>query len=161
MNSGKHKPSFFDNRIARVLTVGFCTALFYGSWAAYSNWDYGPAIACKAAVVQGIAFGIAATCSASLMEFLFSMSKNLIIRYLAASLGAGLIMLTVFIIIHLVNGTPNIFLTILPPTLIATPYYAMYPLELTRREALNNPENVITNSEFLNNILSKLLKKQS
>jgi hypothetical protein len=159
MNNDKHKPSFFDNKYARILTVGLCSAIFYGSWAAYSNWDYGLAISGKAAVVQGIAFGIAATCSASLMEFLFRMSNNLIIRYLASSLGAGLIMLTIFIIIHLINDTPNIFLTILPPTIIATPYYALYPLELARRELLNNPENVTINSKLLNNILSKFLNK--
>lgn len=159
MNDEKRKPSFFDHQYARVLFVGIFTAVFYGSWAAYSNWDYGLAVSGKAAIVQGIAFGIAATCSATLMEMLFGVSRNLIIRYLSASLGAGLIMLTIFIIIHRVNGTPNILMTILPPTIIATPYYALYPMELTRRESINHPENIVTHSAFVNQIVSKFLKK--
>jgi len=159
MNSEKTKSSFFDNRYARIITVALATALFYGSWAAYSNWEHGLATALKAGMTQALFFGIAASCSSSLMEFLFTLSNNIVIQYFLSSMGSGMLMLMVAITVHTINGTPNIMQTILPPTLIATPYYMTYPLELARREMKNNPDGVIIKPEFLNRIFNKLSKR--
>jgi hypothetical protein len=161
MNQPIRKRSFFDNRIARVLTVGSLTFLTYASWAAYSNWDHGIWIAGRAAAVQGITFGVSATCSASLMELLFKVSRKFVIRYLASSLGSGVIVFFGFLTLHLLNGTPHILMTMLPPIVLATPYYALYPLELTRRELRNDPAGIAIDPVWLRSIVLRLTRVRS
>ena len=134
MDSKIKQQSILDNKIARVVIVGIITAVFYGTWAFYSNYEFGRTMAIRSAIVQAFSYGIAVCCSASLMEFLFSIGKQVIIKFLLASAGAGGLMLAIFVGIHFVNGTPNMVKTLMLPTLIATPYYILYPLGLTRRE---------------------------
>lgn len=155
------KPSFFDKRGARVLTVGLSAAIFYSAWAVYSNWDFGFYIASKAAAVQGATYSLSVLCSASLMETLFKVSSNFVVRFLTSSLGSGTIIFFGFLTFHIINGTPNIFMTMLPPIVIAIPYYILYPLELARREMVNNPENMTIKSKVLKTMMMKLAKSKN
>ncbi len=88
--------------------------LFYGGWAIWANSDHGMAIALRAGAIQGTMSFIVTLSGTTLMKALFIGHAALWVRFLRASIGALVLIYSLIISVHLLNGTPNILLTLAP-----------------------------------------------
>lgn len=88
--------------------------LFYGSWAIWANSDHGANIALRAGAIQGSMSFIVTLSGTTLMKLLFVGHAALWLRFLRASVGALVLIYALIVGIHLLNGTPNILLTLAP-----------------------------------------------
>ncbi len=120
-------------RFFKVVLFGLITGAIYGPIAAYANWEHGIWVATKVGLFQALLCFISTTYSTSLMLTFFDRPKNLIHKFLLASFGTGLINLTALVVLHIISNTPNLAATILPPIILAGPYYIIFPLILTLR----------------------------
>ncbi len=88
--------------------------LFYGSWAIWANSDHGITVALRAGAIQGTLSFIVTLSGTTLMKRLFRGHAAVWFRFARASIGALLLIYGVIISSHLLNGTPNILLTLAP-----------------------------------------------
>lgn len=109
--------------------------LLYGGWAVAANWTHGLEAVARAGAVQA-AYSIATTAvMSSLMEALFvrlPSGKARIWQTAAITSGLGAIAL---VSLHLLAGTPELLLTVLPSLFVGTLFAALYCLNLGRIEA--------------------------
>jgi hypothetical protein len=117
----------------RIVLLGIITAVIYGPIVAYINWDHGVTVAIKAGLYQGLICFSSAIYSTSMMLLLFQKGKTALTKFLLSFGITSSINLSILISIHLFNGTPNLFWTIIPSILLAAPYYIGFPLTLTYR----------------------------
>ncbi|MBT8139986.1 MAG: hypothetical protein KJP25_09450 [Gammaproteobacteria bacterium] len=129
----------------RGLKQGFivlAAALGYGGWAVYSNMPgqlgpTGPAemmaemshVAWRAGFIQGGYAGLLTLINLAILERLFGHLR----RRCTALQAAGLTLLvstvaqySIIIPVHLLNGTPNILITLLPGFVISTLFSSAY-----------------------------------
>lgn len=88
--------------------------LFYGAWAIWANSDHGLPIALRAGAIQGSMSFVVTLSGTTLMKRLFLGQAALWLRFIRASVGALLLIYSVIIGTHLLNGTPQILLTLAP-----------------------------------------------
>ena len=124
--------------IKRSLIV-IAAVLGYGGWAVYSNRLGQPAdmamVAWRAGCIQGGYAGVLTLINISMLEALF---KRLLKRLPVTSAALITLLLAtatqyaVIIPVHLINGTPNILLTLLPGLVIGTLFCCFYLWGLRR-----------------------------
>ena len=119
-------------RLAKII---FAAIAFvgYGGWALYSNIMDGSEasmiIAWRAACIQGVYSAIVTLVNMLMLEFSFS-------RYffehpptLARAYSVATVLLlqySMIVPVHILNGTPNIFITLLPGMIIGTAFSYAY-----------------------------------
>lgn len=104
----------------------------YGGWAVFANADHGAAVSIRAGLVQG-------TYSLVLTFLMTLVTESLHAKLGGTALGnvavVGIVCMILFVTpfgIHMLNGTPEILMTILPGFLIGCVYTAVYVVGLHR-----------------------------
>ncbi len=112
-------------------TIGF---LAYGGWAAYANSAHGSWIALRSGLAQGSMSFIVTLSSVMLMRAIFRIEGPVWLRASAAALGSLLVIYSFIVGVHLVIGTPEILLTMLPGIPITVGFCAVFSIGLARLE---------------------------
>ncbi len=120
-----------QNPVLRV-TISAIAAFFgFGIWAYLANYNEGHYIAMRAAWVQGSLSFVFTLVGSAIMEFMVRLSEDNLKRFLMAVITNMLVVYGFVIGGHLINGTPNLFLTILPGLIITSIYCLSYSWFLT------------------------------
>lgn len=130
--------------LSRSILFAAIAASFYGIVAYFANNTHGHATAMTAAFTQAAASGLVTFLSVGLMESLFNIPNKAVSKYLLSSAGSGLIILGIFVLFHLVTGTPNLIKTLLPIIVLGTPYISLYPLTLLKKDKKKKFNNSLT-----------------
>lgn len=118
-----------------ITKIIFSTAAFlgYGSWAVYSNIMDGSEssmlIAWRAGCIQGVYSALITLVNMLMLEFSYSRfyaEHPPKIGRVYAVITVLMFQYSVIIPVHLINGTPNIFLTLLPGIIIGTAFSYAY-----------------------------------
>ena len=124
--------SSFENSLVRLLVPPFIGLLFYGAWAFWVNYDYGQALALKAAVTQGSYSFVITLVLALIVEWLFlGLKKWPFHLFFIGLITCCLLYLTSWSLNYFV-GTPNILMTILPGAAVSTVYTIIYIVGLNK-----------------------------
>lgn len=126
----------------RQLLIVMAATLGYGGWAVFSNMpgQLGPSgpdammeqmsnVAWRAGFIQGGYAGILTLINLSILERLYAMLVRRMRSLPAATytlLVSTLAQYSIIIPVHLVNGTPNILITLLPGFIISTVFSMAY-----------------------------------
>lgn len=102
-------------------------ALGYGAIAYYVNSDHGRDAALLAGLTQAVASACITLVSTYLMAWMFSLPNNAKAKFFCSLVGSGTIILSTFVIIHWLMGTPDILETVLPSAIIGAPYFIAIP----------------------------------
>ena len=113
----------------------------YGGWAFYSSvydgtMDQHFDVAIRAGVIQGVYAGLLTLINLSVLEFLFLKFNDLLpcfVNIMVTVLIATISQYLVIVPIHLVNGTPNIVLTLAPGLLIGTAFSTAYLFSVMKK----------------------------
>lgn len=120
--------------LLRGLVSGLIFTVLWSSWAYYANSGSGPAAAEKAAITQGSFTIINAFLFTVIMEYLFSVGKSPMMRFLLAFLLPNAIVIVVLSSIHYYRGTPNVFITVAPSLTIVAALSLAYVLVVGPRK---------------------------
>ncbi|MGB5325149.1 MAG: hypothetical protein WBN40_06980 [Pseudomonadales bacterium] len=136
-------PSWFKQTL-----IVLAATLGYGGWAVYSNMPgqlgpSGPAgmmdemsnVAWRAGCIQGGYAGLLTLINLSILEQLFRRLRQRMQGLPAAAytlLASTIAQYSIIIPVHLLNGTPNILLTLLPGLVISTLFSGTYLRALAR-----------------------------
>lgn len=120
-----------SNPFLRVLISASFAFFGFGAWGYFANLDAGQEIALRSGLVQGGMSFLLTFVGSAIMEFMVKLSENNLTRFLLAVI-TNLVAVYGFVISgHLLNGTPNILLTILPGLIITCIYCISYSWFLT------------------------------
>lgn len=116
---------------ALITTVA---VLGYGGWAYYSNLPADGAadlqmIAMRAGIIQGGYSGILTLVNVIVLEALFlrlNARLNCTVNMVVTVLAAAVAQYAIIIPVHIMNQTPNIFITLLPGFIIGTGFSVGY-----------------------------------
>ncbi|WP_132702038.1 hypothetical protein [Reinekea marinisedimentorum] len=131
-NRFSHFNSFWQSARVQSLLAALAALLAYGSWAAWSNHDFGMTAATKAFAAQG-SFAFAATLTLTLIAASLYRRLGKTVTALAGAFGCCFVIsATVPAGLHWFIGTPNIFQSILPGLIWGSVYLLSYLLFLHR-----------------------------
>ncbi len=117
-----------NSPLLRSTLAGLAGFVVYGGWAYYANSAHGEMIAMRSGLVQG-SYSLALTFLMTLVtEYLFARLRAL----WSTTVTVSVILFVSAYTIHMVVGTPEILMTILPGYVIGTVYTAAYVLGLRR-----------------------------
>lgn len=100
--------------LADGLSGALIGLVFYGLWAVWANHDHGLSIALRAGMIQGGLSFIVTLTGTQLMKALYQAPGPPWWQFLRACGGALLGIYVLIVGAHLLNGTPNILLTLAP-----------------------------------------------
>ena len=122
----------------RALIV-LAAVLGYGGWAVYSNMLDQPAamhsVAWRAGCIQGGYAGLLTLINISILESLYRVllqRQGITAASITTLLVSTVAQYSIIIPVHLLNGTPNILLTLLPGLVIGTAFSSAYLWSLRR-----------------------------
>jgi len=119
--------------LLRSFIAGFAGLVGYGSWAVYANLDHGTFIAIRSGLVQGTYSFVLTFLMTWLTEWLFAKFASLPMGSSVTTTGVVCLILFVSAYgIHMLVGTPEILMTILPGFVIGSVYTAVYVWSLQR-----------------------------
>jgi len=96
------------------LGMGLLAMVAFTLWGLYVNWEYGPGSRIQVAVTQGL-LGLTATFfSAEIVVWLVRIFKERPCPVLLAGAASWVIIYTIVWLVHILAGTPEIFMTVLP-----------------------------------------------
>ena len=128
--------------LLRSLLAGLAGFVGYGAWAWYANLDHGADIAMRSGVVQG-GYSLALTFLMTLVtEYLYSKLMNVAAGIIVTTVLVSAILFSSAYTIHMLVGTPEILMTIIPGFIIGTLYTYIYLLGL--RAGANTKLSVVT-----------------
>jgi hypothetical protein len=109
----------------RGLLAATAAMLLQATWAAYANYAHGWQYSARAAVAQGASSFSMTFLITLVIEALFNLFKAYPapLKLLLIFVLAILTMLAMQIGVHLLAGTPELFLTIAPPATLGTGYW--------------------------------------
>lgn len=120
--------------LLRVLGMALGAALIYGGWAVAVNWSHGLDATVRAATAQ-VAYSVTTTAlMSSLMEAVFARlppGKSRVWKTAGIASAIGMVALTA---VHMLAGTPELLLTVLPSLVMGTLFALLYSLNLGRVE---------------------------
>lgn len=100
--------------------------LLQGLWAGYVAWDHGLILSLRAGFLHGLLCAGMTIISTLLMDTLFNLVARPWLGFLLAVTGTCVVMLGGAVVVHLINGTPDILVTITPLILLGVPFYIFY-----------------------------------
>lgn len=124
-----------NNGVTRSIVSGLFGFAAYGGWAFYVNYAHGLDAAAKAAFTQGSYSFTVTLVMTLLMEYLFRLLANPMLRFCATFFGTCALLYSTSWGVNVLAGTPEIFMTILPGIIIGTVYTFIYTLSLVRLQA--------------------------
>lgn len=112
----------------RSLGAGLIGFVAYGGWAWYANMAHGDAVAMRSGLVQGVYSLVLTFVTTMLTEALYARTRQALLTVGVVSIGLSVGSWFV----HMLFGTPEILMTILPGFVIGTAYTAVYVAGLRR-----------------------------
>ncbi len=97
-----------------ALLLSILATLPYSMWGLFINWDYGPMVAARVAVLQAVMSFTITLFMTRLLQGLYGLSTHRIGRFLLAWWGTVVIINTTAFTIHTIAGTPERLLTMAP-----------------------------------------------
>lgn len=94
---------------------GVIFTTLWTAWAYYANLNVGVEAAKQAAFTQAGFTIINSFAYSVIMEYLFSLGKTKLSRFLLASMIPNILVTISLVSIHIVRGTPNVAVTVMPP----------------------------------------------
>lgn len=109
-----------------MIGISLLAGLVYGSWAAFSNHEYGVMVATKAGLGQG-AYALFSTWLVTWTGIrVFQLYNGGWRGFLTGFTSSFLVMLAIPIAIHAILKTPNMWMAILPGLIWGSCYIAIY-----------------------------------
>lgn len=125
------------------LMIPLLAGIIYGSWAAYSNSEYGFAIGLRTGIAQGsYAFFSTwiVTEAAKRIYFKFSEDSNKRKGIIAGFMASFGLMLSIPLIIHTLIETPDMWQSMAPGLIWGSVYIALYLSRLNQQEGVQVTE---------------------
>jgi hypothetical protein len=119
----------------RVLALTLLAALVYGGWAFAVNLQHGAAPALRAGCLQGVSSATTTLVMSSAVERLYAARAGRPLRRLVAWLAPASLGACLHVSIHVLAGTPEILITILPSVVLGAVFAGLYVLGLMRAAA--------------------------
>jgi hypothetical protein len=129
---------------ARALLVGLAAFIGFGGWAVFANRDHPTSDMIRAGIAQGSFSFLSTTCSVLVLEFLYRLGRTPGQKLALAILGTPTIIMGSMTIGHIINKTPNVFVTLIPSYISAGVFVVVYSLNLHRlskRDHMSGSEN--------------------
>ncbi len=121
-------------RLASMTIIGFC---LWGGWAMYANFNHGMPVALMSGAAQGFQSAISTFFGSAFIEWLYEKCKNWKYSILIVG-GVGSIGSFMFMLMgHIVVGTPELLLTLMPVVVMATVYCFGYTYSLTNSASIS------------------------
>ncbi len=125
---------FQRSPVIRSLLAATVAFTFYGAWAWWANRMHDPPARQLAALTQG-AYSAAVTLAlTSLVELLYRGRLSRRLRLARCIAGSVFLLVVSSIGIHLLAGTAELLLTVLPSWIFGSTYAVVYAFALTRLE---------------------------
>ena len=115
--------------------MGVLAFVVYGSWAIFANWEYGIKKSLIAGLTQGLMSFLITTFMTFLMIWLLNRGSSRWMSFLYAVICTNTVTITSLVVAHLIAGTPEILLTIMPSMIIGFVYIVSYSLAYLHQEA--------------------------
>ena len=120
--------------LLRSLLAGVAGFVAYGGWAYYANSAHGPEIAMRSGLVQGTYSLVLTFLMTLVTEWLFLAFARVPARIASAMVVISVVLFLSAYGIHMIVGTPEILMTIVPGWIIGSVYTLVYLLGLKRVE---------------------------
>ena len=125
--------------LLRSLLAGLAGFVAYGGWAYYANSAHGGEIAMRSGLVQGTYSLVLTFLMTLVTEWLFIAFARLPGRVGVATVVISVVLFLSAYGIHMLVGTPEILMTIVPGWIIGSIYTTIYLLGLRRAERAGAP----------------------
>ncbi|MEL7025079.1 MAG: hypothetical protein AAGL69_15190 [Pseudomonadota bacterium] len=132
-------PGRLNSPRTRAVVAAVVAFAFYAAWAAWANRAHGLTGMTIAALTQGGYSAVVTLGMTSLIEWLFAGSGSLWQRELRCVSGTVLLLVFSSTAVHVVAGTAEIWMTILPSWIFGTLYALIYARSLARTSNRNIP----------------------
>lgn len=117
----------YKKRTARAVLAGLFMAALWSTWGFYVNYEYGEAIAMRAAVTQGVLNFTFNMIGVYILEFMYGIFWGpTIVRCAMAIVGTFSITTSSVYLGHYLSGTPEIVMTIGPAISVAFVFSIIY-----------------------------------
>jgi len=120
--------------VLRVAAMAIGAGTLYGLWAAFANRMHGVDEMVRAGLAQGVSSALTTLIISSGIEAVFRVVPHKQLRVLAAVTVPPTVSLSVHIIAHLLNGTPEIAAAVAPSLLVAYGFAVLYVGGLLKAE---------------------------
>jgi hypothetical protein len=117
--------------MARIFGPAVASAALWGAWAYYANRGHG-GDAFRAGAVQAATSFVFTVLGALILEFLYLRFARLPLRRTLTTLGGASTAFASMLVIHTINRTPNLWLTVLPVFALVLLYCTVYVQVLAR-----------------------------
>lgn len=118
-------------KYGRSAVMGILGGTIYGLWAVYANWNHDAAHVARAAATQFVLSFCSTSFLTLMIELVLARGRSAANRVLAA-VGPHAGMVTLFITIHSLAGTPNVLRTIAPSACIGLLFSIAYVVKRSR-----------------------------
>ena len=136
MTAKKEKLKKNKNKILTALAA----ALAYGGWAVFANYEHGLDIAVPSGLIQGI-YAFLSTLTITIVAQKVFVKYNCGIRGVLTGFSLSFVVMLAFpFVVHRLNGTPDIWETILPGLIWGSIYLLgfLVTLEVKQRKTTNS-----------------------
>lgn len=116
----------------RAIVVGIAAFLLFGGWALVANREHSTREMVRAALAQGCFSFISSTSSVLLLEYLYGLGRTLNQKLALGAVGTPCIILLAMTGGHVLAGTPNVVMTLLPSWISGAIFCVIYTLNLRR-----------------------------
>lgn len=109
----------------RALVMGVLAGALYGAWAIYANWNHGLPRVARAFAIQFVLSFCSTSFMTLMIELTLARGRSAANKLLAA-IGPHSGMITLFVIIHYIAGTPHVMKTIAPSAVVGLLFCIVY-----------------------------------
>ncbi|MEL6448841.1 MAG: hypothetical protein AAFQ62_12900 [Pseudomonadota bacterium] len=130
----KHRIVWYQSPVLRAALAALVAFTFYAAWGAWANREYGTGSMVLAGLTQGAYSAVVTLAMTSVIEWLFA-GDGTIRRRQTRCVGVTVAALVVSsVLVHLIAGTAEVILTVLPSWVFGTAYTIAYAQGLARAE---------------------------
>lgn len=130
----EHHPAWYQSPALRAVVAASVAFVFYAAWGAWANRAHGTGSMVLAGMTQGLYSAVVTLAMTSVIEWLFA-GRGTIRRRQTRCVSVTVAALVVSsVLIHLVAGTAEVILTVLPSWVFGTGYTMAYAQGLARAE---------------------------
>lgn len=118
----------------RAVVAASIAFAFYAAWGAWANRAYGSASMVLAGLTQGGYSAVVTLAMTSVIEWLFAGDGGIRVRQMRCVAVSVAALVVSSVLVHLIAGTAEVVLTVLPSWVFGTAYTVAYAQGLARAE---------------------------
>ncbi|MEO0421784.1 MAG: hypothetical protein AAF184_05580 [Pseudomonadota bacterium] len=118
--------------IVRSLVAAAVAFTFYAAWAWWANRMHSPSAQLMAALTQGAYSASVTLALTSVVELLYRGRQPRRVRFARCVIGSVVLLVVSSVGIHLLAGTAELWLTVLPSWIFGSAYAVAYAMALSR-----------------------------